>query len=133
MPILANQRATGLALELAAATTFATIIAPIMPVFGQRLWSCLGYPGPIDWSDAVDPVPEGQTIHTALLASRGVALAGEAPRLIGSATLCERYRLALTQFGCLRASIVEAAAESGLWRLAVQAGLVGRRAFAPAG
>ncbi|WP_414719334.1 2-dehydro-3-deoxygalactonokinase [Trinickia sp.] len=69
----------------------------------------------------------------ALLASRGVALAGEAPRLIGSATLCERYRLALTQFGCLRASIVEAAAESGLWRLAVQAGLVGRRAFAPAG
>ncbi|CAB3641471.1 2-dehydro-3-deoxygalactonokinase [Trinickia soli] len=68
-----------------------------------------------------------------LLESRGAALAGESPRLIGSAALCERYRLALTQFGCLRASVVEAAAESGLWRIATQAGLVARHAFEPAG
>lgn len=60
----------------------------------------------------------------ALLESRGAALAGEAPRLIGSAALCERYRLALTEFGCLRAHIVHAAAESGLWRIATQAALV---------
>jgi 2-dehydro-3-deoxygalactonokinase len=67
-----------------------------------------------------------------LLESRGAALAGEAPRLIGSAALCERYRLALTEFGCLRASVVEAAAEHGLWRIALQAGLVERPAMAPA-
>ena len=67
-----------------------------------------------------------------LLESRGAVLAGEAPRLIGSAALCERYRLALTEFGCLRASVVEAAAERGLWRIALQAGLVERPAMAPA-
>jgi 2-dehydro-3-deoxygalactonokinase len=67
-----------------------------------------------------------------LLESRGAALAGEAPRLIGSAALCERYRRALTEFGCLRASVVEAAAEHGLWRIALQAGLVERPAMAPA-
>lgn len=60
----------------------------------------------------------------ALLESRGETLAGEAPRLIGGAALCERYRLALTEFGCSRASVVQAAAESGLWRIAGQAGLV---------
>ncbi len=60
----------------------------------------------------------------ALLESRAATLAGEAPRLIGSAALCERYRLALTEFGCLRAHTVQAAAESGLWRIATQAALV---------
>lgn len=68
----------------------------------------------------------------ALLASRGAALASEAPRLIGSAALCERYRLALTEFGCVRASVVEAATENGLWRIATQAGLVARRVTVPA-
>ncbi|MGN6666383.1 MAG: 2-dehydro-3-deoxygalactonokinase [Trinickia sp.] len=68
----------------------------------------------------------------ALLESRGAALSSEAPRLIGSAALCERYRLALAEFGCVRASVVEAAAENGLWRIATQAGLVQHRATAPA-
>jgi 2-dehydro-3-deoxygalactonokinase len=68
----------------------------------------------------------------ALLESRGAALAEEAPRLIGSAALCERYRLALAEFGCTHASVVEAAAESGLWRIATQAGLVLQQATAPA-
>jgi 2-dehydro-3-deoxygalactonokinase len=68
----------------------------------------------------------------ALLQSRGAALAQEAPRLIGSAALCERYRLALAEFGCMRASVVEGAAESGLWRIATQAGLALRQAAAPA-
>jgi 2-dehydro-3-deoxygalactonokinase len=69
----------------------------------------------------------------ALLESRGAQLASEAPRLIGSAALCERYRLALAEFGCVRVSLVEAAAENGLWRIATQAGLVERCATAPAG
>nr|WP_275895771.1 2-dehydro-3-deoxygalactonokinase [Trinickia diaoshuihuensis] len=68
----------------------------------------------------------------ALIESRGAALADEAPRLIGSAALCERYRLALAEFGCRQASVVEGAAECGLWRIATQAGLVQRRAAAPA-
>jgi 2-dehydro-3-deoxygalactonokinase len=68
----------------------------------------------------------------ALLESRGTELAKEVPRLIGSAALCERYRLALTEFGCARASVVESAAENGLWRIATQAGLVEHRVAAPA-
>jgi 2-dehydro-3-deoxygalactonokinase len=60
----------------------------------------------------------------AALARRDVALAGCAPQLIGAEALCERYRLALVQFGCGGARLVRHATEHGLWRIAVQAGLV---------
>lgn len=61
----------------------------------------------------------------AVLARRDVALAACAPQLIGADALCERYRLALAQFGCTAAQIVREATERGLWRIAVRAGLVG--------
>lgn len=61
------------------------------------------------------------------LARRDVTLAQCAPQLIGSDSLCERYRLALEQFGCMRAHIVHHATERGLWHIAMQAGLVGPR------
>ena len=38
--------------------------------------------------------------------------------------LCERYRVALVQFGCTHAELVKHATERGLWRVATQAGLV---------
>ncbi|SDB84622.1 2-dehydro-3-deoxygalactonokinase [Paraburkholderia lycopersici] len=60
----------------------------------------------------------------AALARRDVALAGCAPQLIGAEALCERYRLALRAFGCGNARPVLHATEQGLWRIAVQAGLV---------
>ncbi|QBQ95884.1 2-dehydro-3-deoxygalactonokinase [Paraburkholderia pallida] len=60
----------------------------------------------------------------AVLARRDVELAACAPRLIGADALCERYRLALAQFGCSGAQIVHRATERGLWRIAVRAGLV---------
>ncbi|MBB3256328.1 2-dehydro-3-deoxygalactonokinase [Paraburkholderia bannensis] len=60
----------------------------------------------------------------AVLARRDVALASCAPQLIGADALCERYRLALAQFGCNGAQIVREATERGLWRIAVRAGLV---------
>ncbi|MBN3855284.1 2-dehydro-3-deoxygalactonokinase [Paraburkholderia sp. Ac-20340] len=60
----------------------------------------------------------------AVLARRDVALAACTPQLIGADALCERYRLALAQFGCTGARIVHAATERGLWRIAVRAGLV---------
>lgn len=60
----------------------------------------------------------------AVLAARGASLEHETLKLIGEPSLCERYRLALTEFGCASASIVEAAAEHGLWRIANAAGLV---------
>ncbi|TAM00083.1 MAG: 2-dehydro-3-deoxygalactonokinase [Paraburkholderia sp.] len=59
------------------------------------------------------------------LARRDVTLAQCAPQLIGSDSLCERYRLALEQFGCMRAHLVRHATERGLWHIAMQAGLVG--------
>ena len=63
-PALAAQRATGLALELAAARTLAMIVAPIMPLFAQQLWVALGF-GPEDpnaWYDDVPPFPADQPI-----------------------------------------------------------------------
>jgi methionyl-tRNA synthetase len=65
LPQLAAQRATGLALELAAARTLAMIAAPILPVFAERLWRCLGHSDAPAWSDAVIPVPAGQPIALA--------------------------------------------------------------------
>jgi methionyl-tRNA synthetase len=62
VPALAAQRATGLALELAAARTLAMIAAPIMPAFAQQLWTCLGEGGAIAWSDDAWPVTPGQPI-----------------------------------------------------------------------
>ncbi|EIF29638.1 2-keto-3-deoxy-galactonokinase [Burkholderia sp. Ch1-1] len=60
----------------------------------------------------------------AVLAQQQSALAGQSLRLIGNEALCERYRLALTQFGCTQAELVKHATERGLWRVASQAGLV---------
>jgi 2-dehydro-3-deoxygalactonokinase len=60
----------------------------------------------------------------AVLTRQQSTLAGRALRLIGNEALCERYRLALTQYGCQQAELVKHAAERGLWRIAVQAGLV---------
>lgn len=60
----------------------------------------------------------------AVLSRRDVELAACTPRLIGTDALCERYRLALAQFGCGDAQIVRRATERGLWRIAVRAGLV---------
>ena len=68
-PSLAGQRATGLALELAAARTLAVIAAPLMPAFAERLWRCLGGGGPIEWWDDAQPVAPGTRIDTAELAA----------------------------------------------------------------
>ncbi|MBB5444087.1 MULTISPECIES: 2-dehydro-3-deoxygalactonokinase [unclassified Paraburkholderia] len=60
----------------------------------------------------------------AVLAQQDSSLAQQSLRLIGNDALCDRYRLALAQFGCLRAEPVRHATERGLWRVAVEAGLV---------
>ncbi|MFP3565747.1 2-dehydro-3-deoxygalactonokinase [Paraburkholderia sp. SIMBA_030] len=64
------------------------------------------------------------------LAQQQNPLKGQALRLIGNEALCERYRLALTQFGCTQAELVKHATERGLWRVATQAGLVSPAAHA---
>jgi 2-dehydro-3-deoxygalactonokinase len=60
----------------------------------------------------------------AVLTQQQDSLAGQSLRLIGNEALCERYRLALAQFGCTHAELVKHATERGLWRVAAQAGLV---------
>ncbi|SMG57290.1 2-dehydro-3-deoxygalactonokinase [Paraburkholderia susongensis] len=60
----------------------------------------------------------------AVLVLQQSSLAHQSPRLIGNEALCERYRLALAQFGCLQAQLVKHATERGLWRVAAEAGLV---------
>jgi methionyl-tRNA synthetase len=63
-PSLAAQRATGIALELAAARALAMIVAPVMPLFAQQLWAALGFGAdePNGWYDDVPPFPAGQRI-----------------------------------------------------------------------
>ncbi|WP_240655702.1 2-dehydro-3-deoxygalactonokinase [Paraburkholderia phosphatilytica] len=68
----------------------------------------------------------------ALLVQQGSALAGKTLRLIGNDALCERYRVALARFGCTDAQLVRQATEHGLWRIAIEAGLVGAPAERPA-
>ncbi|WP_027800104.1 2-dehydro-3-deoxygalactonokinase [Paraburkholderia dilworthii] len=60
----------------------------------------------------------------AVLKQQQDSLAGQSLRLIGNEALCERYRVALAQFGCTQAELVKHATERGLWRVALQAGLV---------
>ncbi|WP_133650108.1 2-dehydro-3-deoxygalactonokinase [Paraburkholderia flava] len=60
----------------------------------------------------------------AVLAQQQTSLAGLSLRLIGNEALCERYRIALAQFGCDDATLVKHATERGLWRMASEAGLV---------
>ncbi len=67
---LEGQRTTGLALELAALRSFAMIVAPVMPVFAEQLWACLGYEAPVEWVDEVEPVAGGQRIATEVLVAR---------------------------------------------------------------
>ncbi|PQV48712.1 2-dehydro-3-deoxygalactonokinase [Paraburkholderia sp. BL21I4N1] len=66
----------------------------------------------------------------AVLMQQQNSVAGQSLRLIGNEALCERYRLALAQFGCTQAELVKHATERGLWRVASQAGLVNPAAHA---
>ncbi|HEY5927602.1 MAG TPA: class I tRNA ligase family protein, partial [Kofleriaceae bacterium] len=65
VPKLETERATGLALELAAARTLAMLVAPVMPSFATRLWNALGYGGAIPWLDDVMPIAADQPIALA--------------------------------------------------------------------
>jgi 2-dehydro-3-deoxygalactonokinase len=66
----------------------------------------------------------------AVLTQQQSSLAAQSLRLIGNEALCERYRLALAQFGCTQVELVKHATERGLWRVASQAGLVNPAAHA---
>ncbi|PMS23234.1 2-dehydro-3-deoxygalactonokinase [Trinickia dabaoshanensis] len=103
-------------------------------IFSTRTLGLTGALSPEQQPDYLSGLLIGHELAglAALLESRDAPLADEVPRLIGGAALCERYRLALAEFGCRRASVVEAAAENGLWRIATQAGFVPRSAAAPA-
>lgn len=60
-----DQRATGVALELAAARLLAIICAPIMPNFGAQLWKILGHHHPMEdegWSREPKFLPPGQRL-----------------------------------------------------------------------
>jgi 2-dehydro-3-deoxygalactonokinase len=63
-----------------------------------------------------------------VLARENATLAGKTLRLIGNDALCDRYRAALAQYGCNDAQTVAQATESGLYRIALQAGLIAKPA-----
>ena len=65
VPGYEDQRATGVALELAAARLLAIICAPIMPNFGAQLWKILGHHHPMEdegWSREPKFLPPGQRL-----------------------------------------------------------------------
>lgn len=60
-----EQRATGVALQLAAARLLALITYPIMPNFGAQLWKLLGHHHPMEsegWGKNVKLLPPGQRV-----------------------------------------------------------------------
>jgi methionyl-tRNA synthetase len=74
IPALQGQRATALALELAAARCLCCMTAPLMPRFAAQLWKFLGFRTTLEqegWPSAVTFVPPGQRVlATAGLCSR---------------------------------------------------------------
>ncbi len=65
-PEAVDRRRTATALELAAAATLAVLASPVMPGFGARLWSELGFaspPAPGSWPAEPVAVPAGQRLH----------------------------------------------------------------------
>jgi methionyl-tRNA synthetase len=61
-----DRRRTAAALELAAAATLAALVSPVMPDFGARLWSELGFAAPLgpgDWPAGPVTVPAGQRLN----------------------------------------------------------------------
>ena len=65
IPELADQRATALALELAAVQLLAQLSAPLTPKFATQLWKHLGQRGALYWPEAVEFVPSGQRVLAA--------------------------------------------------------------------
>jgi 2-dehydro-3-deoxygalactonokinase len=83
----------------------------------------------LDGALAPDAVPDylsgllvGEEFRAAL--ADGLARRGAPLQLVGDPALCERYRRAAAHFDIELAPPLEDAAAHGLWRLAVQAGLV---------
>lgn len=67
---LAQQRETGLALELSAVRTLAILASPLMPLLAAQLWALLGYRGAIELDGEVGPIPPGQPILTPAMIKR---------------------------------------------------------------
>lgn len=105
---------------------------PLATVFSARTLGLTGQLKPAAQPDYLSGLLIGHELAglDAVLTQQRTSLAAQSLRLIGNEALCERYRLALAQFGCSRAQLVKHATERGLWRVASQAGLVDPAAHA---
>jgi 2-dehydro-3-deoxygalactonokinase len=104
-------------------------------IFSTRTLGLTGQLSPDQQPDYLSGLLIGHELAglEALLVQQQSSLAGKSLLLIGNDALCERYRLALAQFGCTQAALVQQATEHGLWRIATQAGLVGAAGATAAG
>ncbi|KGD09247.1 2-dehydro-3-deoxygalactonokinase [Burkholderia pseudomallei] len=102
-------------------------------LFSTRTLGLTGQLAPHAQGDYLSGLLIGHELNAleVLLGGQHASLAALAPRLVGEGALCDRYRRALAEFDCGDARIVERASERGLWRIAVQAGLVGAACDAP--
>jgi 2-dehydro-3-deoxygalactonokinase len=99
---------------------------PLATVFSARTLGLTGQLPPDAQPDYLSGLLIGHELSglDAVLTQQQTSLAAQSLRLIGNEALCERYRLALAQFGCTQTRLVKEATERGLWRVASQAGLV---------
>jgi 2-dehydro-3-deoxygalactonokinase len=95
-------------------------------IFSTRTLGLTGQLAPNEQPDYLSGLLIGHELAglEAVFAQQQSSLAGKSLLLIGNEALCERYRLALAQFGCTQAALVQHATEHGLWRIATQAGFV---------
>jgi 2-dehydro-3-deoxygalactonokinase len=95
-------------------------------IFSTRTLGLTGQLAPEQQPDYLSGLLIGHELRglNEVLEREGSALAGKTLRLIGNEALCERYRRALARFGCHHADTVAHATERGLYRIAMQAGLL---------
>jgi 2-dehydro-3-deoxygalactonokinase len=101
-------------------------VGMLSTIFSTRTLGLTGQLMPEQQSDYLSGLLIGHELIglEGVLISQGMALTDHTPVLIGNNALCERYRLALSQFGCAHTHILHQATERGLWHIATQAGLV---------
>lgn len=112
-------------LEVARAAAGSSLLATIFSVRTMGLTGQLATSQQADYLSGLLIGDELASLERSLARDDGRQLAQRDIVLTGDAELCERYGWALAAFGCVDVEVIANATETGLWHIAVQAGLTG--------
>jgi 2-dehydro-3-deoxygalactonokinase len=112
-------------LGVARAAAGSSLLATIFSVRTMGLTGQLATSQQADYLSGLLIGDELASLERSLARDDGRQLAQRDIVLTGDAELCERYGWALAAFGCASVEVIANATETGLWHIAVQAGLTG--------